>query len=56
MITIRFNNKGESGAIPITADNLNLLIDQINADNEKILDFMGYIYYNNYRATKKERR
>lgn len=30
MITIRFSNKGESGAIPITADNLNLLIDQIN--------------------------
>ena len=29
-ITIRFSNKGEEGAIPINAENLNKLIDAIN--------------------------
>lgn len=29
-ISIRFSNKGEEGAIPINAANLNTLIDEIN--------------------------
>lgn len=36
LINITFSNKGEEGAIPVNADNLNLLINKINASLTKI--------------------
>lgn len=41
MIDIRFSDKGEPDAIPINADNLNKMIDEINTENEKILELIS---------------
>lgn len=41
MINIKFSNKGEPGAIPITAENLNLLVSQINENNAEIVKLVS---------------